>query len=344
MTLTEQQIKNFIAGAPSLQAALQQLYCQAPRSDEEDFFCAVMYHLGNTGKCRVFKTHKHPVVNVRSGVSCEISDLLLIAYSPKRTAMKINFLQAKLVPFNDNKQGRIHVNGEDYFKFHFDGTQYRLLKDCPIIQPKQTGLPANILSDAISDSITSYGVFYKNGNDIEMTYEITQLLKPHNISKIHANSNDRISYFDTIENKYGVNLRKNCCCHPHPWYYECCCRHWHSLDLLSTLSADTFEKSLFDFQVGSPMCGQVAIDFVQAISTNFLKKEDTKDFDSFIKEAILLWNEQEYIYRRYLEHENRGNDNIGEDKHHDFGDIEDLSAAPKYILLINVDSERNKRE
>lgn len=344
MTLTEEQIKTFIAGASSLQVALQQLYNHAPHADEEDFFCAVMYHLENTGKCRVFKTHKHPVVNVRSGVPCEISDLLIIAYSHDKLAMKINFLQAKLIPFNDNKQGMMHVNGEEYFKFHLDGTQYRLLKDCPTIAPKQTGLPTNILSDAISDSITSYGIFYKNGNDIEMTYEITQLLKPHNISKIHANSGDRISYFDTTENKYGVNLRKVCCCHFHPWYYECCRRYWRSLDLLSTVSADTFENALFHFQVGSPLCGQMAIDFVQAISTHFLAKEDTKDFDSFIKEATPLWDEQERIYRHYLEHDNRSNDNRGDDKYFNFGDIEDLSAAPKYILLINVDSEHSRRE
>ena len=63
MTLTEKQIKTFIAGAPSLQAALQQLYNQAPLGDEEDFFCAEMYHLENTRQCKVIKTHKHSVGN-----------------------------------------------------------------------------------------------------------------------------------------------------------------------------------------------------------------------------------------------------------------------------------------
>ena len=263
MKLSEQDIKQHIAGAKHLQEALQQLYNNVPTAQEVDYFRAMLYYLNNSPHCHLIETHQHSVGIQNTTAQCEISDLLLIAYSPRRAAMKINFLQAKLAKFGDNKQGLIRAaNREEFFKFHMDGTQYRLLKDCPIIAPKSTGLPANILSDACSDSITSYGVFYKKGQDIEMAYEITQLLKPHNMSKIAIDSGDRICYFDTTQPKYGVTFRQPvCCCRRIPLWHECYLRRTRQLDLVSTLHSDSFEKALMKFQIGSLICGKMAIEF-----------------------------------------------------------------------------------
>ena len=216
MELSEQKLKQYIAGAKSLQEALQQLYQNAPATQEVDYFRAVLFHLANKPQCRLYETHQHPVAISNTNIQCEISDLLLVSYSPKRLAMKVNFLQAKLAKFSDNRQGLIEKKGESFLKFHMDGTQYRLLKDCPIIKPIKTGLPPNILSDACTDSITSYGVFYKNDQSIEMAYEITQLLKPYNLSKIHLDSGDRVCFFDTIQLKYGIFPRTIC----HGWRYR----------------------------------------------------------------------------------------------------------------------------
>lgn len=343
MKLSEQDIKQHIAGAKHLQEALQQLYNNAPTAQEVDYFCAMLYYLNNSPHCHLIETHQHSVGIQNTTAQCEISDLLLIAYSPRRAAMKINFLQAKLAKFGDNKQGLIRAaNREEYFKFHMDGTQYRLLKDCPIIAPKSTGLPANILSDACSDSITSYGVFYKKGQNIEMAYEITQLLKPHNISKISIDSGDRICYFDTTQSKYGISLRRPVWCwRCDPLWYECplcCIGH---LDLVSSLNSNLFERALLKFQIGSPLCGQLAIEFVNAIISRWNKNGEVADFERFAQESMPLWEEQEQIRRRHLERENRdGEDGYRREIRFD----EDVNRVPKFILFINVDEEQERRD
>ena len=343
MEIPEENIKQYIAGAKSIHEALQLLYNNAPAAQEVDYFRAMMYYLNNNPYCHLIETHKHLVGRPNEIVQCEISDLLLITYSPKRSAMKINFLQAKLAKFGDSKQGLIRsTNGEEFFKFHMNGTQYRLLKDCPIIDPKNTGLPPNILSDACSDSITSYGVFYKKNRNIEMAYEITQLLKPHNISKIAIDSGDRICYFDTIHPKYSTTLRRPVWCwRCDPLWYECplcCIGH---LDLVSSLNSNLFERALLKFQIGSPLCGQLAIEFVNAIISRWNKTGEVADFERFAQESMPLWEEQEQIRRHHLERENRdGEDGYRREIRFD----EDANRVPKFILFINVDEEQERRE
>lgn len=343
MELSKQKIKQYIAGAKCLQEALQQLYNNTPTAQEEDYFRAMLYYFNNNPHCHLIETHKHPIARQNTAVQCEISDLLLITYSPKRSAMKINFLQAKLAKFVDSKQGLIcSTSGEEFLKFHMDGTQYRLLKDCPIIDPKSTGLPPNILSDACSDSITSYGVFYMKNRNVEMAYEITQLLKPHNISKIAIDSGDRICYFDTIQPKYSTTLRRPVCCWwRDPLWHEChlyCIGH---LDLVSSLKSNLFERALLKFQIGSPLCGQLAIEFVNAIISRWNKNGEVADFERFAQESMPLWEELEQIRHRHLERGNRdGEDGYRREIRFD----EDVNRVPKFILFINVDEEQERRD
>lgn len=342
MELSEQNIKQYITGAKSIHEALQLLYNNAPAAQEVDYFRAMLYYLNNNPHSHLIETHKHLVGRLNKTIQCEISDLLLITYSPKRSAMKINFLQAKLAKFGDSKQGLIRTtNGEEFFKFHMDGTQYRLLKDCPIIDSKSTGLPPNILSNACSDSITSYGVFYKKNRNVEMAYEITQLLKPHNISKISINSGDRICYFDTIQPKYGITIRQPFCgWWLDPFLYDYHLRRATRLDLVSSLHSNLFEKALLNFQIGSPLCGQLAIEFVNAIISRWNKNGEVADFERFAQESMPLWEEQEQIRRRHLERENRdGEDGYRERLRFD----ERVTSAAKYILFINVDAEQDRR-
>lgn len=342
MELSEQNIKQYIAGAPDLHSALQQVYANAQIAGEVDYFRAVLFYLANKPQCHLYETHQHPVAIPNTNIQCEISDLVLVSYSPKRLALKVNFLQAKLAKFSDNKQGLIKEKGESFLKFHMDGTQYRLLKDCPNIKPLNTGLPPNILSDACTDSITSYGVFYKNGQSIEMAYEITQLLKPYNLSKIHLDSGDRVCFFDTIQLKYGIFPRTIC----HGWRYrplwDECFRHYlRHPDLVSSINSNEFESALLNFQVGSPICGQLAIEFVNAIISRWNKNGEVADFERFAQESMPLWEEQEQIRRQYIDGMNgNGEDGYREGLRFD----ERVTSAAKYILFINVDAEQDRRD
>lgn len=343
MEIPEENIKQYIAGAKSLQEALQQLYQNAPAAQEVDYFRAVLFHLANKPECRLYETHQHPVAISNTNIQCEISDLLLVSYSPKRLAMKVNFLQAKLAKFGDSKQGLIRTtNGEEFLKFHMDGTQYRLLKDCPIIDPKSTGLPPNILSNACSDSITSYGVFYKQNRNVEMAYEITQLLKPHNISKISINSGDRICYFDTIQSKYGITIRQPFCGWWHdPFWYDYQLRRATRLDLVSSLYSNLFEKALLNFQIGSLLCGQLASNFANAMISRWNQNDELADFKRFAQESMSHWKRQEHIRRQYLDGMN-GNREDGDREGLRFD--ERVTSAAKYILFINVDAEQARRD
>ena len=334
MELSEQSIKQYIAGAKCLQEALQQLYNNTHTAQEVDYFRAMLYYLNNNPHCHLIETHKHLVGRPNTVVQCEISDLLMIAYSHKKSAMKINFLQAKLAKFGDSKQGLIHsTNGEKFLKFHMDGTQYRLLKDCPIINPKSTGLPRDILSDACSDSITSYGVFYEKDRNVEMAYEITQLLKPHNISKISIDSGDRVCYFDTIQPKYGITVRPPFCCRwCAPLWFEC----RQHFNLVSSLSSNLFERAMLEFQIGSPLCGRLAIEFASTIISRWNRNGEVAGFESFAQSLMPLWEEQEDTLRRYIVRGNRdGEDGEGREYMSD----ENANSATKYILIINVDAE-----
>lgn len=344
MKLTENQIRKYIAGAPNLQTALQQLYNSAPQADEVDFIYAMLHYFHNKKGCKFFKTHQQQVVNEKSNAQCEISDLLIISYSHRWPCMKVNFLQAKLAPFNNNAQGVISVKEDNYFKFHIDGTQYRLLKDLARIHPKNTGLPSNVLSDACSDSITSYGVFYKDGKKIEMAYEITQLLKPNSYSNVHGTSKSKVCVFDTTLDKYGQHFHGGCCDCCHPWRWECRCHGRIIPDLLSTISTQRFEEALFRFQIGSPLCGKLAIDFSNAILTSWSKNVEKTDFESFVTHIKPIWEEQELDNNRANERAGRRDDGNGDFPSSDLDIIKDFPAAPKYILLINVDSEHDGRE
>ena len=55
MELSEQKLKQYIAGAKSLQEALQLLYNNAPAAQEVDYFRAMMYYLNNNPYCHLIR-------------------------------------------------------------------------------------------------------------------------------------------------------------------------------------------------------------------------------------------------------------------------------------------------
>lgn len=283
LTVTdEQKIQSCIEKAPSLQDALRLVYEDGSKcglkTDEKTLFRTVLCYFKNKPYCTVFETHQDYVVNTKDPKQkrCEISDLLTITYSRRLNGTKINFLQAKLVPFNQSNLGLVHANNTDYFKFHLDSTQYRLLKDRPLII--NTGLPSTILADACTESITSYGVFYKVDESINMAYEITSLLQPSDPATVTINGGRKLCYFNTTKTSHGLRrLNKFCCAPSNPY------------DLLSTLSADTFEQALLHFQIGSPVCRTMAMYLSEMIHNMLEPQTDTtNDFCNFIDQMGYL--------------------------------------------------------
>lgn len=335
----EKQILQCINGATSLQEALQRVYTNGSRfkliANEETLFGAVLCYFKGMPQCTIWSTHKKDKVRaVNAHRSCEISDLLIIAYSPKRKEFKINFLQAKKAPFDNPKLGLIYSNKTPFLKFHINGTQYRLLKDLPVINPQSTIFPSNILSDACTDSITSYGVFYLNGGNADMGYEITQLLQPTNPSNVIVGSKNKTCCFGTTLNTYGISHRG--CCH----YIRrrrlcllCCSRN---LDLHSTLSANIFENALLNFRIGSPLCGWQKLEFIECLQYYFAHDDViTDDFKYFCSKNRRSW----YIEAHEFEYEDeiRPAHVPNRDKPQDDFQSDGEMYMPNHIMLINVD-------
>lgn len=327
----EQKIQLCIAGANSLQNALDLVYTNGHtyglKANEVTLFRTVLCYFKNKPGCTVYETHQNYVKPVNSPNRCEISDLLLIAYSRRLNGAKINFLQAKLAPFTHADLGLVHANNTNYFKFHLDSTQYRLLKDRPLINPKNTGLSSTILTHACSESITSYGVFYKTNNSIDMAYEITSLLQPSDPSTVTVGGGNKLCYFNTTNTTHGLRrLNKYCCAPSYPY------------DLLSTLSANTFEKALLHFQIGSPVCSLMAFQISKMISRMLDPNTDqTPDFCDFVNSNGCTWGfqrdyETDPLRERYYEEQIRKEElrNIRSWDDFEFN-------SPQYIMLMNVD-------
>ena len=97
----------------------------------------------------------------------EISDLLIIAYSPSRKIARVTFLQAKVAREPDGLQ----PNGD--FIFTGEKYQYYLLSERPLFDVPYFGLKdVPVLRDAVLPSIGSYGVFYELGNNrVDFVYQ-----------------------------------------------------------------------------------------------------------------------------------------------------------------------------
>lgn len=139
-----------------------------------------------------FNFNSHWVSNILFGASKtrELADVLFVIYSPCRDIIRITYMQNK--------------KGDAADKFKADLCQLHLLaKRERIISTK---LPAcvfgdpDILSKAILPSVGSYGVFYRAGSDIEMSYFPAANITP---CRAKANSVIRKVKYDYAKYKFG---------------------------------------------------------------------------------------------------------------------------------------------
>lgn len=155
----------------------------------------------------------------------EISDILIIAYSPSRKIARETFLQAKVA----RRPNGLQLSGD--FVFIGENYQYYLLSERPLFDVPRLGLKdVPVLRDALLPSIGSYGVFYEIGNNrVDFAYQPAHKLNYH-IADAYGHVALEI---DQRLSKYNV-----------PSLIP---------DLQYTLSIDEFEYAVVHMLVGSPV-------------------------------------------------------------------------------------------
>ena len=210
----------------------------------------------------IAETHQQYVSFLSPSTKCnikrELSDLWIIVYSPRNKKAKMTFLQAK---FEKNKTPiRIPFNFKgDYF-------QYDLLSKRP--QIKSLGkikFPNTILSNALLDSVGSFGIFYFDyKNRLDFAYSTASDISFK--KKANCKTKSRQLYFKSIGyNSTDIRLNKKA-----------------EVELRSTLNADCFEFGLLNLLVGTPFENdKYTIFFLQNLFKN-RNDEASIDFVKFL--------------------------------------------------------------
>lgn len=293
------------------------------------------------------RTHHHlvdytplPPYNTLWGnnVTKEISDVFFLVFSRKRRMARMTHLQAKLTskiwPVHDNK----HT-----FSFTLDVGQYHMLHNRLQINDLKGMYPRDILSFPLySDSVSSYGVFYKSSdtNMYDMAFEIASLVS-YSKSKPYKSADSQLVHsFATANDMWGyMNIKYpqampilrhilHCC----DICWECCCEHMP--ELLSTVSVETFERELLELRVGTRV--DFDITTLQQIAQLFNRN---KAFSDFINEMTTRLERRMWI--EFIENFRR-DQNGNEPPRENLQDINPKEMGGAYILINADEVEREQ--
>lgn len=329
-TVKIEQIQKAVKGANNLRHALAKVIAAGYAPIEVNLFRAMLAYFDQLPNCEVSEVHQHYVEylnKAKNKTRCEIADLLVVSFSKQNHTMRATFIQAKreVIPQPRNQ-----------FRFHLAANQYQLLRNCPIIDPKGSGLPANILHDACSDAISSYGVFYYDRGSCEFAYEITKMLRP-----THPNrqTGSMTCYFNTTNPIGGYPCRN-----PQQSIHYCGTPFGHCTPvLLSSIDTNDFEYALTRGVLGSPILGVLAtqlIDFIANLHSGKTSKH-AQAFSNFIIDFQEFFrnegNEMHYIPNRRADDNYRREWDVG-------NNIEWM--LPRYVVLVDADKSelRNLEE
>lgn len=311
---------------------------------EVKLFRRMLEYFNGNPACTMLETHQK-YVRYDNDKKCEISDLMIVNYSTKYKCMKLTFLQAKCAK---RKGYGLTPYG---FKFILDNKQYQLLKNRPIINPLSSGLAPNILHDACSPAISSYGVFYwDRNNKINFGFEVTDFLQPANNVET---TNSKTCYFidvDDIRGCYPFWIDYMCRCGlkcvdcqiPLGCEKKPCCRH----DLFSTIDVNCFESAVANFEIGSPICAECAnaCQPMQEIARSvFASVKAVLEYEKNNGADMSAFNQFEAIFRATNDDDNNRMEQRKDIHDYDWGDrngSDEMEIAPfaaKNILLINAD-------
>lgn len=211
-----------------------------------------------------FSTHNQVIMK-------EIADILMVIYNRKKNEVRISFLQAKykkdsiIKPF-------LEIPGVDYY-------QWDLLKRrCDIKSQGYIQFPDDILSFTNYKSITSYGIFYWNNNQIDMLYSIPDFFCSTNQSPKGKRPTTTLSLTclknGPIPKRYTATCHINSPCQP--CSYGLCCFPERKDEVLSTCDIDVYERFLLNGYIGAPINNINNIEpFIRSLLANF--NSDAKD-------------------------------------------------------------------
>ncbi len=107
----------------------------------------------------------------RRASRCELSDLMIVVYSPVFMEARLTYLQAK--------SERNAVGVPQNHAFSATPEQWYLLSHRPVVSGVRSfHPPPDILSSAILPSVGSFGFFFKSGDSYEIYYSSADYLQP----------------------------------------------------------------------------------------------------------------------------------------------------------------------
>ena len=306
--------------------------------DEECLFRAFVDYFSHQHYATVVDTsvtHKHlvsyqpiaPYTAWPNPVRKEISDVFVVAFSIKRNLARMTHLQAKL-----ERQNGLNTSTNN-FVFELDDGQYLMLHNRLQVHDKSGDFPDDILSCPLySDSIASYGVFYHDGTEYNMAYELAPLISYFGNTPYADKDAKDNHIFATTQNLWGYTNIKSPTIpfyYAYPWLDHC--------ELLSSVNINTFERELLSLRVGTKV--DFDIRMLQKIEAFFRKKKaDLKDFDVFVSQQIKQIKDGPLF--RYVEeiHDN-GFDNVPP-QINEYENVEEENG--RVFLLINFDLINNR--
>lgn len=329
-------LKDYINAWQNAQRNIERFHGkQMPQDpDEESLFNAMIDYFNSQPYATVVtgadKTHHHnvnyapfpPYNNMPlwgPSVTKEISDVFIIVFSRRRDIARMTHLQAKLEKANglDRNAGS--------FVFKLDAGQYLMLHNRLPIHDT-TGLYSDdaFSCPLYSDSIASYGVFYKDGNDYNMAYEIASLIY-HSTPIIYTSKDQKENHnFATIQNLWGYFNVK----YPGVPLFYLHPRHYFR-ELVSTIDIQTFERELYRVRVGAQV--EFDIRMLKKIASIFATKGyDLRGFDAFIQGQESLYGDGPFGDRN---NRDGGNEYPVEFNYEDIGGT---------YILINADMANNR--
>lgn len=207
------------------------------RINEVNLFRAMHNVFKANHKCTfIEETHQNyvlfdsPSFSTKTLIRREISDLWIIAYSPKRRDARMTFLQAKF----HNKKYKYSPS----FQFTGEYFQYELLSLRPsITNASNFNFPPDILSFSKFDSLGTFGVFYyDSNNEIDLAYSIASQLACQKRIIQNKQLPRKMNFPKLAKNQYSIISLSP-----------------QEIELCTTLSIDMFSVSLLKLMVGAPL-------------------------------------------------------------------------------------------
>ena len=179
--------------------------------------CFVKSVHSNAGYIDYFSTMTNSIKKI------EIADLLIINHNTTKNETRICFLQAK---YKKNSY-------KSFLSFNGDALQWELLRTKPdVIDTYNNGFPSDILNFTKYQTITSYGIFYKDVlNQVDLLFTLPEHLAPSKFQK---------------RTTLKFNGTGNCPIHN-------CTKGVCPKETISICYLDGFENELYRGNIGAPL-------------------------------------------------------------------------------------------